>query len=706
MFDPTVAAGNRRASRAVLAAGALLLALGVIGVVLVFRFVAGERERDLQSWQVRLGIVADSRATAVDEWLEQQFDVLRDIAQNTSVQLYMTEIGLAGGNRAQVTDQEAQAGYLRNLLTATAEREGFSVAAAPQVNANVSRAGTAGIGLWDARSQLVAASPGMPPLDTRYRDFLAQRKPGSRALLDLYVGPSGQPLLGFAVPVFAVQGDAGSQEIGIVFAVRPASAELARRLVQPGETETAAETVLVRSSGKTVEYLSRLRDGTQPLTRAMALDTANLDAAFALANPGGFAQRTDYAGTPVLLTARALSVAPWTLIRKVDAAVALADTEYRGRVLLSILLGAILLTAVVIVAVWRHGTSLRAAESAERFRVLADRFGRLSGFMRVVTDAQPTAIAAVDGHDRITFANKRAGEALGVAAEDLVGKQLDAALGPARAEIFEALNNKVRGSHLPSTDVHAFGLGSGDGGDRVVKSDHIPLPTTDEPGAVLMVVEDITDLVRERQRRENALNRLVDALVSLVDRRDPYAANHSVRVAEVAREIADEMKLSPAESSTARIAAALMNLGKMLVPDTLLTKQEKLNDGEIRLIRESLQTSADLISAIEFDGPVAETMRQLQENFDGSGHPRQLAGDAILLPARIVAVANAFVAMVSPRAWRPGLDVDTAATQLLKDAGGKFDRRVVVALINLLDNRGARRRWAHYGELPATVAAG
>ena len=79
---------------------------------------------------------------------------------------------------------------------------------------------------------------------------------------------------------------------------------------------------------------------------------------------------------------------------------------------------------------------------------------------------------------------------------------------------------------------------------------------------------------------------------------------------------------------------------------------------------------------------------------------------AILLPARIVAVANAFVAMVSPRAWRPGLDVDTAATQLLKDAGGKFDRRVVVALINLLDNRGARRRWAHYGELPATVAAG
>ena len=705
MFDPTVAAGDRRASRAVLAAGALLLALGVVGVIMVFRFVAGERERDLQSWQVRLVIVADSRATAVDEWLEQQFGVLRDIAQNTSVQLYMTEMALAGGNRSQVTDQEAQAGYLRNLLTATAEREGFSVAAGPQVNANVSRAGTAGIGLWDARSQLVAASPGMPPLDARHRDFLAQRKPGSRALLDLYVGPTGQPLLGFAVPVFAVQGDAGSQEIGIVFAVRPAAAELARRLVQPGETETAAETVLVRSGGKTVEYLSRLRDGTPPLSRAMALDTPNLDAAFALANPGGFAQRTDYAGAAVLLTARALSVAPWTLVRKIDASAALAETEYRGRVLLSILLGAILLTAVVIIAVWRHGTSLRAAESAERFRVLADRFGRLSGFMRVVTDAQPTAIAAVDGRDRITFANKRAGEALGVAAEDLVGKQLDAALGPARAEIFEALNKKVRGSHLPSTDVHAFGLG-GDDGDRVVKSYHIPLPTTDEPGAVLMVVEDITDLVRERQRRENALNRLVDALVSLVDRRDPYAANHSVRVAEVAREIADEMKLAPAESSTARIAAALMNLGKMLVPDTLLTKQEKLNDTEIRLIRDSLQTSADLISAIEFDGPVAETMRQLQENFDGSGHPRRLAGDAILLPARIVAVANAFVAMVSPRAWRPGLDVEAASAQLLKDAGSKFDRRVVVALINLLDNRGARRRWAHYGELPATVAAG
>jgi len=705
LFDPTVAAGNRRASRAVLAAGALLLAVGVIGVLLVFRFVAAERTRDLQAWQIRLGIVADSRATAVDEWLEQQFGVLRDLAQNASVQLYMTEISLAGGDRTQVTDQEAQAGYLRNLLTATAEREGFGAAAASQVNANISRAGTAGIGLWDAKGQVIATSPGMPPLDARHRDFLNQRKPGGRALLDLHVGPTGQPLLGFAVPLFALQGDSSSQEIGVVFAVRPVAAELARRMVQPGETESSAETVLVRAAGKTVEYLSRLRDGTPPLTRTMALDTPNLDAAFALANPGGFAQKTDYAGRTVLVTARALAVAPWTLLRKIDAAEALAETEYRGRVLLSILLGAILLVAVVVVAVWRHGTSLRAAESAERFRVLADRFSRLSGFMRVVTDAQPTAIAAVDGHDRITFANKRAGESLGVAPEDLVGKLLDAALGPARADMFEALNKKVRNSQQPMTDVHAFGLGAG-GADRVVKSDHIPLPTTDEPGAVLMVVEDITDLVRERQRRENALNRLVDALVSLVDRRDPYSANHSVRVAEVAREIAEEMKLSPAETSTARIAAALMNLGKMLVPDTLLTKQGRLDDAEMRLIRDSLQASADLISAIEFDGPVAETMRQLQENFDGSGGPRQLHGDAILLPARIVAVANAFVAMVSPRAWRPGLDMEAASQQLLRDAGAKFDRRVVVALINLLDNRGARLRWTHYGELPATVAAG
>ena len=157
------------------------------------------------------------------------------------------------------------------------------------------------------------------------------------------------------------------------------------------------------------------------------------------------------------------------------------------------------------------------------------------------------------------------------------------------------------------------------------------------------------------------------------------------------------MALPAADVATARIAAALMNVGKILVPTPVLTKTEKLSEAEMRLVRESIQTSADLLEGVDFDGPVAASLRQLQENWDGSGAPLGLKGEGILLPARIVAVANAFVAMTSPRSWRAGLAFDEAIAELVKQAGVKFDRRVVAALVNLLENRGARERWAHFG---------
>ncbi|HEX7006151.1 MAG TPA: HD domain-containing phosphohydrolase, partial [Alphaproteobacteria bacterium] len=120
-------------------------------------------------------------------------------------------------------------------------------------------------------------------------------------------------------------------------------------------------------------------------------------------------------------------------------------------------------------------------------------------------------------------------------------------------------------------------------------------------------------------------------------------------------------------------------------------------DAEIRQVRDSIQATADLLQDVPFDGPVVDTLRQCQERWDGSGRPRGLKGEEIVLPARIVAVANAFVAMVEPRAHRSGLDFDAATKILLDGVGTAYDRRVVAALLNYLDNRGGRQAWADFG---------
>src|SRR5262249_50708661 len=154
----------------------------------------------------------------------------------------------------------------------------------------------------------------------------------------------------------------------------------------------------------------------------------------------------------------------------------------------------------------------------------------------------------------------------------------------------------------------------------------------------------------------------------------------------------EEMGLDAALLETAEIAGNLMNFGKLLVPPEILTKSGKLTQDEIQQIRDSMQRTADLIAGIEFNGPVVETLRQVQERWAATG-PRGLKGDATPVPARIVAAANAFVAMASPRAYRAQNNVDGALDQLFRQIGAGFDRRVVAALTNYLDNKGGRAQF-------------
>lgn len=691
-FDTVIEPDARpRALRRVASGAAALGLAALLGVLLALNWAQDERERELRAWQLRLGVVADSRAAALGDWLEAQYASLRELAENASLQLYLTELALDGADR-----DAPQAQYLRNLLAAVAARAGFEARGGDDVVANVERTGLAGLALADAAGRPLVATPGMPPLAGKLRSLIEQTPKGERGLLDLHLGPDDRPAIGFLVPIFAVQGD---DLVGYVVGLKPVGPDFYAKLAQPGETAASAETVLVRASDAAVEYLSPLADGTPPLRRRLALSTERLAAAALVGRPGGFGAYVDYAGREVLATSRAVAGAPWTLIRQVGRDEALGEANRRLTATLAVLLLAIAGAAVAIVAVWRHGASLRASELAERFRRAKERNEAMAEFLRLVTDGQPTAIVAVDAQGVVRFANRRAAEAAGIAPADAVGKRLTSLLGPARARPYEEANRRALQEARRVSETHD--AVEPDGRRRVLKSEHIPLPDAAGGGA-LMIVDDVTELVTERERRERILRDLVRTLVAVVDRRDPYSAHHSERVAEVARAVAQEMGLSPAEVETVEIAGSLMNLGKIAVPSALLTKTGPLTEAELKLVRESVLTSADLVENVAFDGPVAETIRQMQERWDGAG-PRGLAGEAILPTARVLAAANAFVGMVSARAWRPGLAIDAAATALMQQAGQAFDRRVVAALVNVIDSRGGRERWTQYGAAPAAV---
>ncbi len=495
--------------------------------------------------------------------------------------------------------------------------------------------------------------------------------------------------MGFAVPVFAVQGEGGAaDQVGWIVGVKEVAADLYPLLRQPGETAETALGVLVRASGQVIEYLSPLPD-TKPLDLKMAANTPDLDTAFAIANPGVFDSRhVDYRSRPVLMTSRAFAAAPWTLIYEVRRSEALGPAQARLTGVLVALLLAIALVAALVVAVWRHASSRRAREAAERYQRTAARLEDQRNLLRLVTDSQPTSIFILDAEGRYHFANRQAAQGTGLSPQELVGKNIANVLGPHAARRYLELNRRALEQGRLVSEVEPVDTPAG---PRIVKSEHIPIEaSSDMPQGVLTVEHDITEAVTERERRTRTLDRLVTTLVSVVDRRDPYAARHSARVAQIARAVAQEMGLGRTEVETAEIAGSLLNLGKILVDPGMLTRSGQLSEDERLLVRQSLLAGADLLEGVEFDGPVVQTLRQAQCHWDGTGVPPGIAGEDILVTARIIAVANAFVGMTSRRAHRDALAIDSAIEALLRGVGKEYDRAVVVALINYLDNRGGR----------------
>ncbi len=675
----------------------VLIAIAGAGVFFTFQFAADERARELKQWQIRLGIVADSRFADIDGWIDGQLGELTALAENASLQLYMSLIEDAG----EAAADSAEAGFLKNLLTVVAERAGFSAEVqGAAVQANVERVGVAGIGLLNAEGNVLVASPGLPPVQGALRAFVAATPKGERAVSDMFLGTGGKPSMAFLVPVFAVHGDQdASSQIGVIVGIKEVGAELYPLLKQPGNIDKTAEAVIVRRKGPSIDYISPLDDGSPPLKKKLSFDTPNLAAAFALATPGGFGIRTDYRDKEVLLTVRAFSQVPWTLMYKIDTEESLAEAENRIRTIVIAFIGIIVLVFIGLIAVWYYGSSRRATEAATRFEALSQRFQGQRNFMHLVTDSQPNSIVVFDEGGHYRWFNQVALDLSGMERGDLFDKHIAAVLGPVEGKRVEGWikESVAKFEHMNYTHAMAF-----DGRDDLIyRSDFIPLEARDDmPAGVLMVSQDITDSIRERERRERVLKQLVGALVSVVDRRDPYSANHSTRVGVVSKAVAEEMELEQEQVETAEIAGNLMNLGKITVPEDVLTKTDKLTDEEFDMIRQSVLTSAELVNEIEFDGNVAETLRQLQENVDGSGMPDGLSGEEIAITARNVAVANAFVGMVSARSWRSGLEFDKATGFLFEDVGKKFDRRVITALANYIDNRGGREEWRGFGEIP------
>ena len=160
-------------------------------------------------------------------------------------------------------------------------------------------------------------------------------------------------------------------------------------------------------------------------------------------------------------------------------------------------------------------------------------------------------------------------------------------------------------------------------------------------------------------------------------------AGHQRRVAEIATAIATEMKLPAQDIDGLRIAGTLHDIGKLSIPSDILTKPSRLSPAEFELIKGHCEAGENIVHAINFDWPVARVILEHHEKLDGSGYPRGLKGDQIILGAQIISVADVYEAMTSHRPYRAALGSAAAKTELLNSRSKTLNADAVDACIKL-----------------------
>ena len=181
----------------------------------------------------------------------------------------------------------------------------------------------------------------------------------------------------------------------------------------------------------------------------------------------------------------------------------------------------------------------------------------------------------------------------------------------------------------------------------------------------------------------NASTAALESLAT-VDARDSYTAGHSHRVRRIAVAIGEELALDPAELDPLGDAALFHDIGKLAVPDEILLKPAGLTADEWDLMRRHSDEGARLAAnGGLFDGTIP-AIRHHHENFDGTGYPGGLSGEAIPLPARIIHVADALDSMLTTRVYRPGRPAREALAELREGAGTQFCPRCVDALVRVV----------------------
>ena len=184
---------------------------------------------------------------------------------------------------------------------------------------------------------------------------------------------------------------------------------------------------------------------------------------------------------------------------------------------------------------------------------------------------------------------------------------------------------------------------------------------------------------KTRMELEKAYFQTIMGLSAAVEKRDSYTGGHAERVTKYAILVAQELALPEKEIQDVKLAALLHDIGKISIPDAILTKGARLSPSEFEIMRTHPATGAEILKNIQFIARLVPAVLSHHEAFNGSGYPRGLSGKEIPLGARIIAVVDTYDAIIRSRSYRKGSPPEVGVGEVQRCSGQQFDPEIVEA---------------------------
>jgi PAS domain S-box-containing protein/putative nucleotidyltransferase with HDIG domain len=312
-------------------------------------------------------------------------------------------------------------------------------------------------------------------------------------------------------------------------------------------------------------------------------------------------------------------------------------------------------------------------------------------FLQVLLDSIPIPIYYKDINGNYLGCNSKYEQFLGIDRKQIIGKNAYAITPRELADIYRekdlALFNKP--------GIQTYEAQAVDQSGNVHTVIFHKATFLNDNGSVDGLIGAIMDITERKQaetateqsceKLQQTLNGVTQAIATTLEQRDPYTAGHQLRVAKLARAIAEELGLSKDITDQIYTAGLIHDIGKVSIPAEILSKPGKLNEIEFALIKMHPQAGYNILKSIDFSYPLAQWVLEHHEMMNGSGYPSGLIGEKISKEARILVVADVVEAMSSHRPYRSSPGIKVALEEISLNKNILYDGDAVEACLRLFD---------------------